>query len=106
MADMASSRFSAVAVASMFETDEFPEDSLSSESEEDGLDLSDPDAGAYTTSEGEDMDGGTASTSEIADNASEVKSSEEDSISSADESPLPKRYVKLFLHCVLLSYLQ
>ena len=37
----------------------FPEDSLSSESEDDRLDLSDQDTGAYTTSESEDMKGDT-----------------------------------------------
>ena len=101
MATMAStSRFSTTAVVSMFETDDFPEDSLSSESE-DELDLSDPDAGAYSNSEGEDT-GGNASESEISGNATEVGSSmdelsasEGDSVSSNEESPLPKRYVKL-----------
>ena len=52
----------------MFEADEFPDNGLSS-GLEDGLHLSDPDAGAYTTSEGEDMDG---STNGINDNASEA----------------------------------
>ena len=94
---------------SMFEDDEFPEDGLSSESEEDGLDLSDPDAGAYTTTEGEDMDD---STNGISDNANEVGSSmddlipsEADSVSSTEESPLPKRYVKLSLNPFILSLL-
>ena len=89
-----SSRFSTTAVVSMFETDDFPEGGLSSESEEDGIDLSDPDAGAYSNSEGEDTD-------EIRDNGSEgensmdelpVVPSEGDSASSTeDESPLSKR---------------
>ena len=62
------SRFSTTAVVSMFETDDFPEDGLSSESEEDKLDWSYPDAGAYSNSEGEDIhvDGNT----DISDNAS------------------------------------
>ena len=102
MATMAStSRFSTTAVVSMFETDDFPEDGLSSESEEDELDLSDPDAGAYSNSEGEDTDGNT-SESELRGNATEVGSSmdessasEGDSVSSNKESPLSKRYVKL-----------
>ena len=91
----ASSRFSATAVIS--EADEFPEDGLSSESE-DGLDLSDPDAGAYTTSEGEDMDGNTNGysddVSEAGSSMDDLIPSEEDSLSSTEES---KRYVKLSL---------
>lgn len=64
----------------MFETDDFPEDGLSSESEEDKLDWSYPDAGAYSNSEGEDIhvDGNT----DISDNASEVGSSMSSSMSS------------------------
>ena len=78
----------------MFETDEFPEGGLSSESEEDGLDLSHPDTGAYSNSEEEDID-------KISDNESEgegsmdelpVVPSEGDSASSTeDKSPLLKR---------------
>ena len=95
MATMAStrssSRFSTTAVVSMFETDEFPEGGFSSESEEDGLDLSDPDAGAYSNSEGEDKDDNESEGEGSMDELPVVPSEGDSASSTEDESPLSKR---------------
>ena len=96
MATCSTSTYSVADVASMFEDDNFPEDSVS-ESEED-IDLSDPDAGAITTSESEDgvseSRNDEQSEEESVDLSGETESG---TSSSAEESPVPKRYVSLLL---------